>query len=333
MALRLLYVISPDSSDVNVRDVIEQAEDTNYIGFWGESLEGEQNRCSILVEAEEAEHIMDILHEKFEGAEGYRMYMVPVQSTLPRLEEEEEEGDEEKGKSERISRDELYHDLIDGFHPWPTYLVMVVLSTIVAAIGLIQGDAAVVIGAMVITPLLVPNVALSLASTLADANLARRALLYSGVGLVVSLVVATAIGVLLPVSPEVSEIASRTEIRLGNVVLALAAGGAGALAFTMGVSTAVVGVMVAVALLPALATVGLMAGSGLWGEALDALLLLLTNLIAINLAGVVTFLAQGIEPRSWYEAEQAKKSSRRAIGIWAGLLVLLVAVVYFSQQP
>ena len=89
--------------------------------------------------------------------------------------------------------------------------------------------------------------------------------------------------------------------------------------------------MVAVALLPPLVTLGMLAGSGFWKEALGALLLLLTNLICINLAGVVTFLLQGVRPRTWWEAKQAKKATRNAILIWATLLILLGVVIILAR--
>ncbi len=118
---------------------------------------------------------------------------------------------------------------------------------------------------------------------------------------------------------------------LGDVLLALAAGSAAALSFTTGVLSALIGVMVAVALLPPLVTLGMLVGVGRWDMALGALLLLLTNLICINLAGVVTFLARGIRPLTWWEERKAKKATRQAIAIWTFLLILLVMVILLSR--
>ena len=129
----------------------------------------------------------------------------------------------------------------------------VVLSTLVAAIGLVRGDIAVIIGAMVIAPLLGPNVALALAVTLGDGTLAVRALKTIAAGVATAAVVSVLMGVILPVDPSVPEIASRTDASFSDLALALAAGSAGALAFTTGIPTALIGVMVAVALLPPLA--------------------------------------------------------------------------------
>ena len=84
--------------------------------------------------------------------------------------------------------------------------------------------------------------------------------------------------------------------------------------------------------MPPLVAVGLLVGSGHFLLSLGALLLLLTNLICVNLAGVMTFLWQGIEPRTWWETSKAKKSRRLAISLWTCLLVVLIAVIYLSQQ-
>jgi uncharacterized hydrophobic protein (TIGR00341 family) len=202
-----------------------------------------------------------------------------------------------------------------------------VLSAIVATIGLHHNSAAVVIGAMVIAPLLGPNVALALATTLGDLPLARQAALTSLAGVAAVAVITLSIGAMLHVDAASSQLASRTHVGLSDVVLALAAGCAGALAFTTGVSAILVGVMVAVALLPPMVTFGLLLGGGHLKLALGALSLLLANLICLNLAAVVTFMAQGIRPATWWEKDRAKKATRIAIGLWVSLLVVLVGLI------
>ena len=91
-----------------------------------------------------------------------------------------------------------------------------------------------------------------------------------------------------------------------------------------------VGVIIAVALLPPLASFGLLLGAGFFTSALGSLLLLITNLICVNLAGVITFLAQGIKPTSWWE--KAKRATRRAILFWTLLLIALITVIIISQR-
>ncbi|WP_316967012.1 DUF389 domain-containing protein [Candidatus Methanocrinis natronophilus] len=133
------------------------------------------------------------------------------------------------------------------------------------------------------------------------------------------------LGSFLQVDPGGSEIASRTVVGLGDV--ALASGSAGALAFTTGVSATLIGVMVAVALLPPLVAFGLLMGSGNESLAWGAMLLFVANFIAINLSGVATFLAQGIRPQRWSQAKRAKRASIAAMVLWILMLAHLVYII------
>lgn len=185
---------------------------------------------------------------------------------------------------------------------------------------------------MVIAPLLGPNMALALATTLGDLTLLRRALLTALAGVATAIVLSVILGVLLQVSPASPEMASRDAVGLGDIVVALASGAAGALAFTTGVSTTLIGVMVAVALLPPLVAFGLLLGGGHAALAMGALSLFLTNLICVNLAGVTTFLVQGIRPATWWEKDRAVKSTRIAIVLWAFLLAALVGMILWLKK-
>ena len=209
---------------------------------------------------------------------------------------------------------------------------MILLSAVVAAVGLMKNNTAVIIGAMVIAPLLGPNVALSLATTLGDPQLGRNALTTNFTGLFLGFSIAAAIGFFIPVDPGIPEIASRTVVGTSDIILALASGIAAALALTSSASTALIGVMVAVALMPPLVTSGLLLGSGYLALSFDAFLLLLVNMICINLAGVTSFLLQGIRPFRWWEAEKAKKATKKAIFLWAVLLMVLFILVLLKAR-
>jgi uncharacterized hydrophobic protein (TIGR00341 family) len=202
----------------------------------------------------------------------------------------------------------------------------------VAAVGLYYNSVAIIIGAMVIAPLLGPNVALSLATTLGDLSLLRRALLTALAGIATTMVLSVAIGMLVQVNPESPEVASRNAVALGDIVVALASGCAGALAFTTGVSATLIGVMVAVALLPPLVTFGLLLGGGHTASAMGALSLFLMNLICVNLAGVSTFLVKGIRPATWWEKDRAGKATRIAILLWVLLLAALVGMILLLRK-
>ncbi len=300
-------------------------------GIWKKSFDEDQILVKVLVSTEYSESVIDHLEKGFHRTEGCRMVVLPVAASLPRLEVEEEKtelsDEEKKAKSKRISREELYSDIAYTTRLSRIYVFMVILSSIVAAIGVLRDNVAVIIGAMVIAPLLGPNVSFSLATILGDAKLARSALKANFVGIFTAIVISFALGAVLPVNPETPEIASRTVVGLGEVALALASGSAGALAFTTGVSATLIGVMVAVALLPPLVTFGLLMGSGHETLAWGAMLLFVTNFICVNLSGVATFLAQGIRPLGWLEAKKAKRTSMVAIFLWIVMLAVLVIII------
>ncbi len=333
MALRLIEMVLQEKDGADVRALLNECKVLEHRQI---RLVNGEILVRILLDAEQTETVLDLLEKSYAGGEGNRVVILPVEATLPRAQAEPEPEAQaatfeppppEEKPPERIGREELYEDIKNGARLSRVYLAMVVLSTLVAAIGLNHNSAAVIIGAMVIAPLLGPNVALSLGITLGDLALLRHGLLTALAGIAAALALSVIIGVLLEVDPTLSELASRTRVGLGDIVVALASGSAGALAFTTGVSATLIGVMVAVALLPPLVTSGLLLGGGHPALATGAFSLFLVNLICVNLAGVTTFVLQGIKPTSWWEKDRAVKATRVAIALSVMLLAGLVGMI------
>lgn len=266
---------------------------------------------------------------------GFRINIFALEATIPRISEknklEASSSEEGRNHKDRVSREELRNDLEAGARTTKTYVFMIILSSIVAAIGVLNNSVAVIIGAMVIAPMLVPNVSLSLATALGDLPLAKNALKTIFAGISIATVLSVALGFLLPVDPSLQEISSRTSVGLMEIVLALASGAAGTLSFTSAATSVLIGVAVAVALMPPLVVFGLLLGAGYYSLALGALFLFLANLISVNLAGVATFLSQGIEPRTWWDAKKAKKATVLAIVGWALLLAILIVITFVGD--
>ncbi len=327
----MLEMTVPDEALAGIPELLQE---TQLVQLWTHPAPGASGLVRILLDAKDAEALSDLLVRRFGSQDGFRLVLLPVEATSPPVEEPSAVADEtgtRKRGPQRIGRDELYDDLAQASRLTPVYIVMVALSTIVASVGLIRGDVAVVIGAMVIAPLLGPNVGLSLACTLGDPELAKRSLKAIGAGVATAAALSLLLGAVLSVDPSAAEIATRTRPGVGDVMLALAAGAAGSLAFTTGVPAVVVGVMVAVALLPPLVCAGLLAGAGHGTPALRALVLVLSNVTCINLAAVATFLFQKVRPRTWWEADRAKRATRLAVTTWIVMLAVLLGLMLSGQ--
>lgn len=312
-------------------------EDIPVVSIWTVGSDDSDDLVHILLDAKHTEALSDILVREFRSQEAFRLISLSVEATLPAI-EETAEGNEEsreptsaRGESDRISREELYEDVAQGARLTRVFVATVALSTIVAAVGLVRDDIAIVIGAMVIAPLLGPNVSLSLASTLGDLDLVRRSLMTIGVGVATSLALAFLFGVAYDVDPYIPAIDARTHAGLADMAIAPGAGAAGSLAFTTGVPAAGVDVMVSVALLPPLVVTGLLLGSGHSKLAFGSFILLSTNVICVNLAAVVTFLVQKVQPRTWWEAERARRATRIALAIWLIMLSILLGLILSGQ--
>ena len=338
MALRLIELILPQDQLKYSQGILK---DCQADGVWYEQLQENKILIRILLPAEKTEEAMDTFEKHFSIVDGFRLILLPVEASIPRPEQPEQEPvtsveippqKELASNIGRISREELYNDVADSAKITKIYLIMVGLSSIVAAIGLLRNNVAIIIGAMVIAPLIGPNVALSLATTLGDVTLARNSLKTLVVGIFSAFFISLLLGFIVSVNPAIREIASRTVIGIDDIILALAAGSAGALSFTTGIPTTLIGVMVAVALLPPLVTCGMLFGAGFLQDAFNAALFVFINIICINLAGVITFVLQGIKPLTWWEEDKAKKATRMAIAMWAILLLMLLAIILVSHK-
>ncbi len=334
MAERLIQIVVPADRADQMRELIRRAGVVESRHDTSDAV----HLFTVRVLAEQVEALLDPVQAAFASTEGFHAFVLPVEAALPRPPESEQAPGSDtpatartRSAPSRISREELYADLSEHARITRVFLAMVILSTIVAAIGLSRNNVAIVIGAMVMAPLLGPNMALSLATTLGDTKLASRALRTTFTGILLAAVVALVCGFLLSVDLESTEIVSRTFVGPTDLVVALAAGIAGALAFTTGVPASLVGVMVAVALLPPLVICSMLLATGHVAESLSALLLLLCNVISINLAGVATFLFQGVSPRSWWDAARSKRMSRRALVVWISLLIIVAVLVFLSN--
>ncbi len=319
MSLRLLKVHAPATDAEAVREILERL---TPIDAWQDDLP-DRFELQLLLHAADAEAAMSAFENNLPST-GIRLILSPVEATTPRAKEEQ--------TTNRLGRDELLEDAAGQARLHTPFLVLAALSSLVAAVGLMRDSTALVIGAMVLAPLLGPNIALALATTLGDLKLARRAFLTGTAGLMVAAAVSVLIGFTADVDLGAREIASRTQVDAWDVAVALASGIAAALTLTGSIPGAVVGVAVAVALVPPLVVAGLLLGAGQAADAIRALLLLSVNLVSVNLAAMTTLLVQGIRPGTWLEAERARRAKWIAGIVWGGLLVVLAGIILIGDR-
>ncbi|HYW90854.1 MAG TPA: TIGR00341 family protein [Gammaproteobacteria bacterium] len=301
------------------------AEQHKAIDYWiGGGEPDRRVSLRLLVDDSQQQAVLDALQTTLSGEESFRIILLPVEAVLPQREEPEAEG--AAGRL-AATREALYQEVVQGTRLNGSYLLLVLLSTVVVTIGLITGNVAVVIGSMVIAPLLGPHIALAFAAVLGDRHLGAVALRASAAGLALALLLSAAVGLLMPLAQLDPGILARTRVGLDSVALALASGAAAALSMTTGLPAVLVGVMVAVALLPPAAVTGLMLGSGRWHLALGGGLLLAVNVVCVNLAAQVVLLVQGLRPRTWLERKKAQQSARISLMFWLLALGVLVTVI------
>ncbi|MCW2606312.1 MAG: hypothetical protein JWO60_1005 [Frankiales bacterium] len=186
-----------------------------------------------------------------------------------------------------------------------SFLLLLVLATLIAAVGLLLDSPVLIVGAMVVGPEFGPVAGLTVAAVERRFGLARRSLTALAVGFPLASLAALLLGVVVRVTagyPDAYAGARRPLTAFVSqpdgyaVLVALLAGVAGVVSLTSAKSAALVGVAVSVTTVPAAADIGVAASAGRWAECLGAATQLLVNLVALVLAGALTLAVR--QPRS-----------------------------------
>lgn len=175
-----------------------------------------------------------------------------------------------------------------------TYFLLVILAAIVATLGLLTNSTAVIIGAMLISPIMNPIIGMSFSMTIGESKIFSQSIKGIILGTFVAITISIFVTLFIPSRALTAEILSRTKPTIIDLVIALASGAAGA--YTMchkKESSVLPGVAIATALMPPLCVVGIGLVQTEYNVALGGFLLFLTNLIAINLASALVFKFSG----------------------------------------
>ncbi|MFZ1702831.1 MAG: TIGR00341 family protein [Saprospiraceae bacterium] len=317
--MRLFEIIIEDQN----AESVEKLLDKDYIiERWSYTSENGKAIIKVLIQDENGKELLALLEKK----SNVRVIIYPIAGTLPVINNhvEKEENSIKIGKFFAITKEELRHVVDEPVNLSMNFILMVVLSSFVAGIGILKVNIAVIIGAMVIAPFLGPNVSMAFGTTLGEWPIIKKSIITGVCATIIVVVISMIWGFS---AKDISSISLDPSIGYQDVILALVCGFAGVISVISGQGTTLVGVMVAAALLPPLMRGGLLLGGGNYSLALNSLLIFSTNIICLNIAGIITFYLAGITPGRWWEKEKAKKKTRTAFIIWFIALVMLLAVI------
>ncbi|MEO8365146.1 MAG: DUF389 domain-containing protein [Pseudoxanthomonas sp.] len=210
-----------------------------------------------------------------------------------------------------VDRVDVLRHVDEGGELAPRFAFMTLMSAGIAMLGLLQGSGAVIIGAMLISPLMGPIVEMGMALATFDLRTLRDSLKNMGVGVALALLISILIVTISPLQEPTQEILSRTEPTLFDLLVAIFSGLAGAYATITRKGETIVGVAIATALMPPLAVVGFGIAVGNASIAGGAAFLFMTNLLAIALS--VTVVAR------WYGFGRADSPRQTA---WQAMLII-----------
>ncbi len=229
-------------------------------------------------------------------------------------------------------RSALYKSILDSSHIDFEYAALLTLAGLIALFGLLENSAAVIIGAMLISPLMNPILSAALALLLGDGNLGKRSATVLVLSIVGTIGVSWLVASLIPLKQATPEILARTAPNLLDLFIAFLSGLAGTLALRGGSITMTIlpGVAIAVAVVPPLSVVGYGLSTHQGSIAGGAFLLFVTNLVAIILSAAGVFRIMGFQPQR--QAEQGRWKFKYRVGASALVLILLSIPLFLTLR-
>lgn len=288
--MRLLQLRVPQEQVAAVREVLR----AHQLGYTETATAGEHQDTvlvNVLLPADAVEHVMNDLQD-----EGYtkESYTVSIDAEFAHFEEVDAVQNRWEKTPNRLAPDALRSKAKDLRRNSRSYLWMMVLSAIVATAGLLLGSPAIVVGSMVIAPIVSPVLTASVGAVRNDGSMFIDSIHMQAYGLAVAILTATGMAWLVrefqvvPVVLSIEQlelISLRVSPSLLAIAVGVAAGAAGAYGLATKGEVTIVGVMIAAALIPTAAAVGIGIAWGNVVLAIGALLLLVVTMIAINVAG------------------------------------------------
>lgn len=230
----------------------------------------------------------------------------------------------------RQDRHDVYVQIRHNARPDADFYILIALASLIAGLGLIASSSAVVIGAMLVAPLMSPIVGMGLATVLGDARFLKLSAGAVLRGVLLAIALGAVAGLVHIGQPLTPELAARIQPSFLDLGIALFSGIAAAYALShLEAAGALPGVAMAASLVPPLATVGILLTSGNFPGAFGALLLFITNFVAISSATALTFLVLGFRPNPSQKARQEVRSRSARM---AAVLLVLVSILLIGTS-
>ena len=224
----------------------------------------------------------------------------------------------------------IVEQISDGVTFRGANLWVLIFAIFIACLGLNLNSTAVIIGAMLISPLMGPIIGMGLAVGRADLELLKRSLTNYGVSTVISVLTAALYFQLTPLTEAQSELLARTSPTLYDVLIALFGGAAGILALsTGGKGNVIPGVAIATALMPPLCTAGYGLAMGEWSYFFGACYLFFINTVFIALATYVGVRLLQFKPKQFVDKARLAVVNRYIAVI---VVVTMLPAVYMTTQ-
>ena len=194
-------------------------------------------------------------------------------------------------------RDQVVEDISAGSEPGSRFYLLLSTSALIAAFGLMANSTAVIIGAMLVSPLMTPIIGTALGLVIGDGKLFANSLRSVVIGVVLAIVSSAILGFLPLALDATPEMLARVQPTLLDLMVAILAGFAGSYAMIdEKVSPALPGVAIAVAIVPPLSNTGICLSLGYYAGAFGSFTLFFANFLSILLVAALTFAAAGLSP-------------------------------------
>ncbi|WP_436345539.1 DUF389 domain-containing protein [Natronorubrum sp. FCH18a] len=331
--MRLIRVFVPDEDREAVRTALSEME----VEFLFSEADGRRDGsvAEIPVPAGAADTVLERLYDAGLDEDTYTVVTDVDRATVPNVDELTDRYVEGPKGERGASHAEIRERAKDLTPETATYLAFAIASAIVAVGGLMLDSAIVIVGAMVIAPFAGSTLSASAGAVISDREMVVDSATSQVTGLVVAYLGAVVMSVFLQqtgfVQPtldvgRVGQVGAFATPNLLTLVIAIAAGFAGALALATDLPVSLAGVAVAAAIVPAAAAAGI--GTA-WGEPLvvaGGIVLLLMNIVFINLTAYLTLIALGYRSSVIRNVRDNADVSLRS-GAYAVIVLFFLVVV------